>query len=167
MTRHYHWLIITVLILAAAVSCSDHQTSGNSDGFTDADGYNHADSLVSDIGDTRDFQRTLTVIDSLEQNGELSLVKTIFYRTITYNMMGQQSNSLRLYYQLASIDVSQLTTQADLESNIYSYNNYVRLLCDMRRYDRALREAYTADRKLKAAGYDSFAEHHDIAQIIG
>ena len=167
MTRHYHWLIITVLILAAAVSCSDHQTSGNSDGFTDADGYNHADSLVSDIGDTRDFQRTLTVIDSLEQNGELSLVKTIFYRTITYNMMGQQSNSLRLYYQLASIDVSQLTTQADLESYIYSYNNYVRLLCDMRRYDRALREAYTADRKLKAAGYDSFAEHHDIAQIIG
>ena len=43
----------------------------------------------------------------------------------------------------------------------------MRLLCDMRRYDRALREAYNADRKLRAAGQGSFVDHHDIAQIIG
>ena len=41
------------------------------------------------------------------------------------------------------------------------------MLCDMKRYDRALREAYSADRKLRNAGYDSFIKHHDIAQIIG
>lgn len=35
------------------------------------------------------------------------------------------------------------------------------------RYDRALREAYNADRKLRAAGQGSFVDHHDIAQIIG
>jgi hypothetical protein len=30
----------------------------------------------------------IAVIDSLEKAGELSLAKTIFYRTIGYNMMG-------------------------------------------------------------------------------
>ena len=60
-----------------------------------------------------------------------------------------------------------LESQADIESYIYSYKDYVRLLCNMRRYDRVLREAYHADRKLKEAGYDSFVDHQDIAQMIG
>ena len=81
--------------------------------------------------------------------------------------MGQNRKSLQMYYQLAMIDVKTLTSQADVESYIYSYKDYVRVLCDMKRYDRALREAYSADRKLRNAGYDSFIKHHDIAQIIG
>lgn len=157
------------LLLTAAPGCTDNGTSlpDASDAYTDTDGYNRADSIVNVVGDTRDLPRVLAVVDSLEKTGELSLVKTIFYRTITYNLMGQQSASLRLYYQLDSIDVNQLASQADLESYIYSYNNYVRQLCDMRRYDRALHEAEFADRKLKTVGYDSFTDHHDIAQIIG
>ena len=41
------------------------------------------------------------------------------------------------------------------------------MLCDMRRYDRALRQARIADRKLRSIGYKSFTDHQDIAQIIG
>ena len=161
--------LIILLALFAVTSCSNHQNplAANDNGFNDADGFNRADSIVSAIGDTRDFQRTLDVVDSLEQIGELSLVKTIFYRTIAYNLMGQYRSSLRLYAQLAGIDMKSLTTQADLESYVYSYNNYVRVLCDMKRYDRALREANAADRKLKTIGYNEFTDHHDIAQIIG
>lgn len=166
MTRLLSRLTVIAVVLITAVCCTDRPKSvGN--GYVNDDGYNHADSIVSDIGDQRDFQKLLVVVDSFQQTGDLSQVKCIFYKTIAYNIMGQQSSSLRLYYQLAGIDIKELTTQADLDSYIYSYNNYVRLLCDMRRYDRALREANTVDHKLKEAGHEGFADHHDIAQIIG
>ena len=135
--------------------------------YKDSEGYNHADSVVSDIGDERDFERLLVVTDSFERAGELTPIRAIFYKTIAYNIMGQQRNALNLYYKLAAIDVKALESQADIESYIYSYKDYVRLLCNMRRYDRVLREAYHADRKLKEAGYDSFVDHQDIAQMIG
>ena len=170
MTRLTKILIFMLLILVAVCGCTDRKqlpTIG-SGGFNDAEGFNRADSIVSTIGDARNnHERVLAVIDSLEQKGELSLAKTIFYRTITYNLMGQRSTSLRLYAQLSSIDMNDIKTEADLDAYLYSYHNYVRLLCEMKRYDRALREAYAADRKLKAAGYDAFADHHDIAQTIG
>ena len=161
--------LLTTILLALLVlaSCTNKNTTPGSNGFIDDDGFTRADSIVNDIGDTRDFKRTLEVIDSLEQRGELPLVRTIFYRTISYNLMGQYNTSLRLYAQLAGINPKQLNTQADLDCYIYSYNNYVRVLCEMRRYDRALREANAVDRKLKSIGYNGFTDHHDIAQIMG
>ena len=158
-------LIITLLALLAVTSCSNRQQKLQA--FADTDGYNYADSVVSDIGDARDYPRLLEVTDSFVRMGELTPVRAIFYKTIAYNLMGQHRTSLQLYYQLSMIDVNTLTSQADVESYIYSYKDYVRVLCDMKRYDRALREAYSADRKLRNAGYDSFINHHDIAQIIG
>lgn len=158
-------LIITLLALLAVTSCSNRQQKLQA--FADTDGYNYADSVISDIGDARDYPRLLEVTDSFVRMGELTPVRAIFYKTIAYNLMGQHRTSLQLYYQLSMIDVKTLTSQADVESYIYSYKDYVRVLCDMKRYDRALREAYSADRKLRNAGYDSFINHHDIAQIIG
>ena len=158
-------LIITLLALLAVTSCSNRQQKLQA--FADTDGYNYADSVISDIGDARDYPRLLEVTDSFVRMGELTPVRAIFYKTIAYNLMGQHRTSLQLYYQLSMIDVKTLTSQADVESYIYSYKDYVRVLCDMKRYDRALREAYSADRKLRDAGYDSFVNHHDIAQIIG
>ena len=157
-------ILLTLLVLA---SCNNEDTTPGSNGFIDADGFTRADSIVNDIGDTRDFKRILEVIDSLEQRGELPLVRTIFYRTISYNLLGQYNTSLRLYAQLAGIAPKELKTQIDIDSYIYSYNNYVRVLCEMGRYDLALREANAADRKLKAIGFNEFTDHHDIAQIMG
>ena len=166
-----HVLLASLAIVAVTMvaGCSDRRQSSVTvgSGFNDAAGFTRADSIVSVVGDTRDHRRTLEVVDSLERRGELSLVKTIFYRTITYNLMGRQRTSLRLYARLADIDVRELNNQIELESYVYSYNNYVRVLCEMRRYDRALREANAADRKLRTIGYDTFTSHHDIAQIIG
>ncbi len=170
MTKPATLLTIILLIQAAVSGCTNRRQlpSLSSHGFNDAEGFNCADSIVAAVGDARDNnERVLAVIDSLEKTGELSLPKIIFYRTITYNLMGQRRNSLRLYSQLNSIDMSDIATEADLDAYLYSYHNYVRLLCEMRRYDRALREANAADRRLKAAGYDAFADHHDIAQTIG
>lgn len=153
------------LALLIVAGCSKHQERSNT--FVGSDGYNHADSIVSDIGDTRDFQRLLAVTDSFELAGDLTPVRGIFYKSIAYMLMGQRRSALQLFYQLPAIDVKQLKTQADIDCYIYSYKDYVRMLCDMRRYDRALREAYNADRKLREADYGSFVDHHDIAQMIG
>ena len=163
------YCLMTLLVLMSVANCTSHQNplTTTSGGFNDASGFNRADSIISDVGDTRDHRRTLEVIDSLEKTGELSLPKLIFYRTISYNMLGQYRASLRLYSQLADIDVKSLTNQADMDTYIYSYNNYVRVLCDMKRYDLALREANAADRKLRSVGYNTFLDHHDVAQIIG
>lgn len=163
------YCLMTLLVLMSVANCTSRQNplTTTSGGFNDASGFNRADSIISDVGDTRDHRRTLEVIDSLEKTGELSLPKLIFYRTISYNMLGQYRASLRLYSQLADIDVKSLTNQADMDTYIYSYNNYVRVLCDMKRYDLALREANAADRKLRSVGYNTFLDHHDVAQIIG
>ena len=163
MTKVYDKIILWVLMAVAGCTAPQHRSLN----FKDSEGYNHADSVVSDIGDERDFARLLVVADSFERAGELTPVRAIFYKTIAYNIMGQQRNALNLYYKLAAIDVKALESQADIESYIYSYKDYVRLLCNMRRYDRVLREAYHADRKLKEAGYYSFVDHQDIAQMIG
>ena len=156
------WLA-AALVLIAVASCTDRQRPF----AIERDDYYHADSIASAVGDARDYPRLLEVADSLEKKGELPKVRAIFYCTVAYNMLGQHREALNLYYKLANIDTKELTCRADFDAYIYTYKDYVRLLCDMRRYDRALREAYNADRKLKAAGYDSFVSHHDIAQMIG
>ena len=158
-------LIILMLAITVMVSCTSPKPQRLA--FADADGYNAADSIISDIGDTRNFPRLLEVTDSFEQAGIISQVRAIFYKTIAYNIMGQRSTALSLYYQLSTLDVKEFSCQADIESYVYAYKDYVRLLCDMRRYDRVLREAYHADRELKEAGYDSFITHQDISQMIG
>ena len=157
-------LIMLVLALITAVSCTNQPQRQVVVGV---EGYNKADTIISDIGDTRDFPRLLEITDSFEQAGVISPVRAIFYKTIAYNIMGQRSTALNLYYKLANIDAKDLTCQADIESYTYASKDYVRLLCDMKRYDRVLREAYHADRKLKEVGYDSFIIHQDIAQMIG
>ena len=163
-------LTLLLLMLVAVDGCTDRKQlpAIGPGGFTDAEGFNRADSIVSAISDEPDSNgRVLAAIDSVEKAGELSRAKTIFYRTIIYNMMGQRRTSLRLYAQLGSIDMSDLATEADLDAYLYSYHNYLCLLCEMKRYDRALREANAADHRLKAAGYNAFTDHHDIAQTIG
>ena len=161
--------LLTTILLALTImsSCTNRNTASGPHNYIDDDGFTHADSIIYAIGDERDYKGTLRAIDSLEARGELPLVRTIFYRTISYNLMGQHSTSLRLYSKLTTIDPKELKTQTDLDSYIYSYNNYLRVLCDMRRYDRALLEANYADRRLKAAGYNDFTNHHDVAQIMG
>ena len=52
------------------------------------------DSLILAVGDTRDVPRLLAVIDSVEQRGELTLAKSIFFRTVAYNMPAVPSNSI-------------------------------------------------------------------------
>ena len=153
-------ILVTLMIVT---SCTNHQAPP----ATDDDGYNDADSIVSEIGDARDFDHLIAITDSFEHAGDLPPVRAIFYKTIAYNLTGQHRAALYLYYQLAKIDAKDLKTRADIDAYTYSYKDYVRLLCDMRRYDRALREAYNADRKLKEAGQESFVDNHEIAQMIG
>ena len=107
------------------------------------------------------------MIDSVEQRGELTLAKSIFFRTVAYNMQGEYRSSFELYNLLADIDVKAIKDPSELECFVYSYDNYVRLLCDMRRYDAALREAYAVDRKLREAGHPSFVDRPNIARTIG
>ena len=163
MKHHIVLYIITILGLVAISSCESNRQQKKITGMQDL---SHGDSIVFAESDDNDKAHTLAIIDSLYQAGELSKAKTIFYSTVTYNLRGEYRSSMDLYYQLADINVNELAG-TDLECYIYSCNNYLRVLCEMRRYDAALREAYSIDAKLKAAGYDSFASHHDVAQIIG
>ena len=53
---------IVLLTLLAVASCSQRQLQPQA--FADADGYNRADSVISAIGDARDYPRLLAVTDS-------------------------------------------------------------------------------------------------------
>ena len=162
MTRKL--LLLTAILVLGLASCTKDKptTCMLEEGIP-----NHADSIIDRVGDTRNVPLILAVIDSLEQEGELSKVRGIFYKTVTYNLREEYRTSFALYKQLADINVRKLTDKCDVECYVYSYNNYVRLLCEMKRYDEALNVAFTVDKKLKAAGHNSFIDHHDIAQIIG
>ena len=161
--------IILLLAAVAIASCTNnkHAESAGIYEYHETDGFNHADSIIDHLSDERDYEAMLRAIDSLHNEGEVSHPKYVFYRTITLNLLNQQNTSLKLYYQLDTMDLKEIKTQTDIESYVYSYNNYIRLLCDMRRYDRALREANKADKRLRSIGYTTFTDHHDIAQIIG
>ena len=162
MTRKL--LLLTAILVLGLTSCTKDKptTCMLEEGIP-----NHADSIIDRVGDTRNVPLILAVIDSLEQEGELSKVRGIFYKTVAYNLREEYRTSFVLYEQLDNINVKKLTDLCDVECYVYSYNNYVRLLCEMKRYDEALNVAFTVDKKLKAAGHNSFIDHHDIAQIIG
>ena len=162
-------ILIALLAMLAIAGCKKHEHSESAGiyEYYETDGFNRADSIIDKISDTREYDYMLFAIDSLNNIGELSKTKYLFYRTITLNLINQQLQSLKLYYQLDTLDLKQIKTQTDIESYVYTYNNYVRMLSDMRRFDRALREANKADKRLKSIGYTTFTEHHDIAQIIG
>lgn len=170
MTRHNNTRVIILLLMAVLtiIGCSNKQkeSAGIYD-YLETEGFTSADSIVNDASDSRDYHYMLRVIDSLNNAGQLSKPKYIFYRTITLNLLNQQNESFKLYYQLDTLDLKELKSETDIESYVYSYNNYIRILCDMRRYDRALREVNKADQRLKRVGYTTFTEHHDICQIIG
>lgn len=170
MSRHINTRIILLLLAAVVIASCNRHKHAESAGiyeYHETEGFNRADSIIDKLSDERDYEVMLRAIDSLYDKGEVSKSKYIFYRTITLNLLNQQSTSLKLYYQLDTLDLRQIKTQTDIESYVYSYNNYIRMLCDMRRYDRALREAYKADKRLRWLGYTTFTDHHDIAQIIG
>lgn len=159
--------ILIPLFLLAILVLTGCKTSPKHPGITTEDLRTHADSIALDATDTRNLHHALAVIDSLENKGELSKIRTIFFRTIAYNVHGEYRASMDLYYQLADIDVNSLDDQADYECYFYSYKDYLRLLCEMKRYDEALREAYAVNKKMKSVGDESFTLHHDIAEIIG
>ena len=163
MKRFAILFILVALVLVVVTSCQPQKKRF----ISETDVRNHADSVIFTVFDTRDIPLTLTTIDSLDRLGELSKSRNIFFHTIAYNLIGEYRTSMKYYCQLGDIDEHTLTDQGDFEAYIYSYNNYLRVLCDMRRYDMALREAYTADKKLKNIGFDEFTTHHDVAQIIG
>ena len=167
--RRYTLCLLAILVLFSCKPERQHR------GITDENQRTHVDSVIFDAFDTRDVPRTLAVIDSVERLGELSKVRSIFYRTITYNVCGSYGKSLSLYYQLADIKASDLDDQGDLECFNYTCKDYLRLLCHiylrllchMKRYDVALREANAFDQKLREAGQDDFIRLHDIAEMIG
>ena len=160
-------MLLLALILCAGCKKHKHKESAVIYDYLETDGFTRADSIINAISDYRDYQWMLKAIDSLKNLKQLSEPKYIFYRTITLNMLNQQSTSLRMYYQLDTLELKELKSETDVEAYVYTYNNYIRMLCDMRRYDRALREASKADARLKSIGYTTFSEHHDIAQITG
>ena len=105
-------IILSIIIALTAVIVLSCRPSRQHRGITDENQRTHVDSVIFAVFDTRDVPRTLAVIDSLEQTGELSTPRSIFYRTITYNLRGEYRKSLNYYYQLADIDVN---SKKDLE----------------------------------------------------
>lgn len=155
---------ILALITAIVMSCGEEPRHR---GITDENQRTHVDSVIFSAFDMRDIPRTLAVIDSVEKKGELSKVRGLFYRTISYNSSGQYRKSLNLYYKLADVSASELEDQGDFECYNYTCKDYLRLLCHMKRYDEVLREANVFDKKLREAGGDEFTRLHDIAEMIG
>ena len=139
---------ILALITAIVMSCGEEPRHR---GITDENQRTHVDSVIFSAFDTRDIPRTLAVIDSVEKKGELSKVRGLFYRTISYNSSGQYRKSLNLYYKLADVSASELEDQGDFECYNYTCKDYLRLLCHMKRYDEVLREANVFDKNFQAA----------------
>ena len=59
---------------------------------------NSADSLIFEAGKALDYDRVLTLTDSLEQAGYITEVNANRWRGVAYNHMGQMRNA-EMYYQ--------------------------------------------------------------------
>ena len=103
MSRHINTRIILLLLAAVVIASCNRHKHAESAGiyeYHETEGFNRADSIIDKLSDERDYEVMLRAIDSLYDKGEVSKSKYIFYRTITLNLLNQQSTSLKLYYQL-------------------------------------------------------------------
>ena len=107
---------------------------------------NSADSLIFEAGKALDYDRVLTLTDSLEQAGYITEVNANRWRGVAYNHMGQMRNA-EMYYQ--KVMDANIDNDRDKLSYIKSARRLAELLVKRGEFEDGLRVALTGVERMK------------------
>ena len=102
MRQVLHHIIIIIVTAILLTNCSGKGDTSQSN-IPDETVYTRADSLVIGAGMVDNFERVITLSDSLVAAGELSPIRANNYRGIAYVSMGDIQKAIE-YFRLASAD---------------------------------------------------------------
>lgn len=107
---------------------------------------NSADSLIFEAGKALDYDRVLSLTDSLEQAGYITEVNANRWRGVAYNHMGQMRNA-EMYYQ--KVMDANIDNDRDKLSYIKSARRLAELLVKRGEFEDGLRVALTGVERMK------------------
>ena len=123
-----------------------------------------ADSLIFDIGVTKDYERMRAVVDSLEMAGDISSLDANRWRGVSYYRQGQYRMS-EICYKKA------LECEVETEQDQLSYNKSARRLSELLLvkgdYEGSLRIAIPAVKKMDESGIGSDIDYAILLNNIG
>ena len=123
-----------------------------------------ADSLIFDAGALKDYNRMLTLIDSFEQVGNISVMNADRWRGTASYRQGQY-RSAEFYYQ--KVVNGKIETAQDSLAYAKSARRLSELLLIKGDYEGSLRVAMPAVQKLQESGYGSDIDYAILLNNIG
>ena len=159
MGKHTRFLpfALLVVVFALAVSCKEDKLAQD---FTSG----QADSLIFDAGVQKDYERMVSLADSLERERRISVMNADRWRGTAYYRQGQY-RSAEFYYKKVVDGVIE-TTQDSL-AYVKSARRLSELLLIKGDYEGSLRVAMPAVQKLQESGYGSDIDYAILLNNIG
>ena len=156
-TRLWPFLFVVTVFVMMAVSCEENKHSMD---FKSG----QADSLIFDAGALKDYNRMLTLIDSFEQVGNISVMNADRWRGTASYRQGQY-RSAEFYYQ--KVVNGKIETAQDSLAYAKSARRLSELLLIKGDYEGSLRVAMPAVQKLQESGYGSDIDYAILLNNIG
>ena len=151
-------IVVTVLTLFACSGGEGTRLRFNKSKFT------QADTLIRDALGTRNYQRALTLADSLEQSGDFSSIRANNYRGDAYSSLGKRVEGKECYWRaMANKDIA----SRDLWCYQEAGNSLARRLYLDGDYEGALRVAMIVMANIDSLGTDNEANSIGLEALIG
>ena len=159
MGKHARFLPFTLLaaVFALTFSCKEDKLAQD---FTSG----QADSLIFEAGVQKDYEHMVSLVDSLERVGSISVMNADRWRGTAYYRQGQY-RSAEFYYKKV-MDGAIETTQDSL-AYVKSARRLSELLLIKGDYEGSLRVAMPAVQKLQESGYGSDIDYAILLNNIG
>ena len=159
MGKHTRFLPFTLLaaVFALTFSCKEDKLAQD---FTSG----QADSLIFEAGVQKDYEHMVSLVDSLERVGSISVMNADRWRGTAYYRQGQY-RSAEFYYKKV-MDGAIETTQDSL-AYVKSARRLSELLLIKGDYEGSLRVAMPAVQKLQESGYGSDIDYAILLNNIG
>ena len=157
-------IYILCVICTLYINLSCRQTNNPVDRYLHDSQADYADSVIFDVGLTKDYRRIRVVVDSLEQAGCISELNANRWRGVAYYREGKYRMA-ELYYRKA-LDCEVKTYQEQV-----SYNKAARRLSELLMvrgdYEGSLSVAMPAVAKMEESGIGSDIDHAILLNNIG
>jgi len=161
---------ITLLLVAAVLMTVGSCGSASNDRKPAT--ASETDSLLESVADARQYDRLLTVVDSLYSKRQISEVEANYYRGVAYSYQ-QQLRKAEAYWQKV-VSAQRFNESRDMTSNQqdlkYYYESAASLagvLANRRNYEGALRVAVPAVTQMEQTGSDMNVVHALLHEAIG
>ena len=159
VTRCSKTTIVMMLVIAImALAGCDRKDKGTSSA--------EAIALIQAASQQRDYNRILTLVDSLENSGDLSIGDSYFWQGYAYYRLPQILTA-EFYWKEAILATENNTDEASLITYAKSASYLTNLLCRDADYSRALKVALPVVSRLEQLHWDTTSHYMNLIIFVG